>query len=222
MKQIPENKSKFRLKIANIGFFLIFSVLFIVLSCKTAAPIPEKIERAEKAEKAIIISPAIETQTIIKFYVDPSVFYNDEFGYIGIGYQTKEEVWEKRKRFFANRNLSQADYEKVYNAIPKGGIISVHIGRKDLMHANTRYYVFNCSKNNRSIFRINGREGIPNIKGRDGNWWNIVELPLNEDVENVINVIVTDKRVNKDFNFRIIREEIIVPVQPETPISLAE
>jgi len=147
-------------------------------------------------------------QTVIKFLVEPSQFYNDEYGYVGIGYQTKEEVWEKKKKNFENRNLSQEIYKKAYNAIPKNGIISVHIGRKDIMHANTRFYSFSGYKNNKNIFSINGQEGIPNIKGRDENWWNIVEIPLTEHIDNVISVFVTDKRIDREFEFKIIREEI--------------
>ncbi|MCL2480219.1 MAG: hypothetical protein FWF38_00760 [Spirochaetaceae bacterium] len=179
----------------NICFLLFFS-FFIILSCKTTPVpiIPEK-KQPEKQE------------TVVKFFVEPSKFYSDEYGYIGIGYQTKEEVWEKKKKSFENKNISQEVYKKVLNAIPKNGIIYVHIGRKDLMHANTLFYSFSGYKNNKNIFTINGPEGIPNIKGRDENWWNIVEIPLTENIDSVINVRVTDKKINREFDFKIIREE---------------
>jgi len=147
-------------------------------------------------------------QKVIKFSVMPQNFYTDEYGYIGIGYQTKEEVWEQKKKSFENKNISQESYKKVLNAIPKNGIISIHIGRKDLMHANTQFYLFSGSKNNKTIFMIHGKEGIPNIKGRDENWWNIVEIPLTEIIDSVIDICVTDKKINREFNFKIIREEI--------------
>ena len=178
--------------------FLLFFSFLIILSCKSELPL-KKPEPNKNSEKQ---------QTIIRFYVEPSQFYDDEYGYIGIGYQTKEEIWEKKKKILEKRNSPQEDYKKVQNAIPKNGIISVHIGRKDLMHANTRFYSFSGYKNNKSIFMIKGKEGIPNIKGRDENWWNIVEIPLNESIDSVITVLVTDDKINKEFNFTIVCEEV--------------
>ncbi|MCL2294207.1 MAG: hypothetical protein FWC36_05010 [Spirochaetes bacterium] len=188
-----------------LGLLLFFSVFFIVLGCRATTT-------ATTTATATVVTatppPNIaENQSNVKFYINPSNFYNDEFGFIGIKYHTKEEIWERRKKILEERNASPEEHRKVQNAIPKGGIISVHIGRRDLMHANTRYYTFRGNKNNRTVFAVNGREGIPNIRGRDGNWWSIVEIPLNEDIESVIDVIVTDRRTNKDYNFKIIRSE---------------
>jgi len=170
------------------------------LGCRTPPPAPRVTPN---------IAPTIveRQQTVVRFYVTPSKFYNDRYGYIGIRYQTKEEIWEERKSSFADRNLSAAEYERVRNAIPEDGVIYIHIGRKNLMHANTRYYSFRGYKENKDIFAIQGREGIPNIRCRDGNWWNIVEIPLREQINNEINVVVTDRRINREFNFKIIREE---------------
>ena len=180
--------------------FLLFFSFLIILSCKTEPP--QKPEAPKKNTE--------KQQTVIKFYVEPSQFYNDAYGYIGVGYQTKEEIWEKKRKILEKKNLPQEEHKKVQNGIPKNGIIAVHIGRKDLMHANTRFYSFSGSKNNKSIFMINGKEGIPNIKGRDENWWNIVEIPLNESIDSEISVRITDKKIEKEFTFKIIREEIII------------
>ena len=45
----------------------------------------------------------------------------------------------------------------------------VKIGRRDLMHANTRWYDYVVTREGKAIIDREGAEGIPNIKGRDGN-----------------------------------------------------
>ena len=182
------------MKYKNISFLLLF---FIIFGCRT-------VEKVEKQPVPPVKKP--EKPTVVRFYVEPSKFYNDEYGYIGVGHQTKEEKIEKMKELLVKNNLSQEDYKKKLNAVPKGGIISVHIGRKDLNHANTQWYSFSGYKDNKNIFMINGKEGIPNVKGRDENWWNIVEIPLNEDIDSVITVIVKDKKINREFSFKILQE----------------
>ena len=192
------------------NIILLFFSAFIILSCKTHAPLPpprptpRPVPAATPAPAPIVIPAVIEKpQTVIKFHVEPSQFYKDEYGYIGIEYRTKEEIWERRKPLLAARNLSQTEYDRIQNSIPKDGMIYVHIGRQDLMHANTRYYSFRGDKDNRGIFMIHGREGIPNLRSVDRNWWNIVEVPLRENIDDVINVVVTDKKINREFSFKI-------------------
>ncbi len=176
-----------------------FAVIILIPGC-TSAPAPQREQNSLKPEKS---SP-----TVTVYRVEPSKFYRDEYGYTGIGYSTYTEQCEKIKVLLDKKNAMPDEYKKETARLSRFGVIVFHIGRQDLMHANTRWYNFTATKNSRTLFSINGEEGIPNIKGRDGNWWNIVEIPLTEEITSKINITVKDKKTGKEFDFTVIKEEI--------------
>ncbi len=78
------------------------------------------------------------------------------------------------------------------------------------MHANTKNYSGTIKKDNNVIYTYKGREGIPNIKGQDGNWWNIVKLPLRRDIENSLSVVLSDNKTGNTYDFKINRHETVI------------
>ena len=151
--------------------------------------------------------PEPEKPVRISYPVLPQERYEDGHGYIGLEYLTRPDVLERIKSRLDKRNARADEYVKEYEKVPPGGHLVVDIGRKDLMHANTRWYDFTIIKDGKTIIRRNGVEGIPNIKGRDGNWWNEVIIPLEPVIEESIEVRIADRKQNLDYVFSVVRLE---------------
>jgi hypothetical protein len=151
--------------------------------------------------------PAPEKIVTISFPILPQDRYDDRFGYIGLDYLTKQEVLDKIKARLDKRNADADDYQREYSKVPEGGHLIVNIGRSDLMHANTRWYSYVVTKGNETKIAKKGVEGIPNIKGRDGNWWNVVIVPLEFLIEESIEVEIADMKENLVYEFSVTKME---------------
>ena len=57
----------------------------------------------------------------------------------------------------------------------------------------------------RNRLRLEGEEGIPNVKDHDGYWWNDLDLDLDEPVATEVRVVVTDKRTATAYPFTLRR-----------------
>ncbi len=175
-------------------------ILFIILSgCQTEK---QALTAAVPVKK---LQPEIKTE--ISYSIEPEKFIRDNYGYIGIKYLTHEEEKEKVRKRLEKNNASPVDFEKAYKRIPEFGYIVLHIGRQELMHANTKWYSCSVKKEGTTVLTYKGREGIPNIKGRDGNWWNIVKLPVRNDIITPLSVEITDNKKGSSYNFKINRIE---------------
>ncbi len=180
----------------NIIFSLFF--LFLMTGCKTETtavhePVPEKPFQAPEVK--------------ISYSIEPEELIRDNYGYIGIKYLTHEMEKEKISILLSKKNASREDFEKAYKRIPEYGYIVLSIGRQDLMHANTKWYSCTVKKNGNTVFDYRGKEGIPNIKGRDGNWWNIVKLPVNNEIDSELTVYIKDIKTDKSYSFKVMRIE---------------
>ena len=83
------------------------------------------------------------------------------------------------------------------------GRLTVHLGRQGLDHANTVWYSFAVTEGSLTLLSLSGNEGIPNVKGPDGNWWNDVVLDIPQPVSGEIGVAVEDKKVNVTYAFTL-------------------
>ncbi len=189
----------------------IFSLLLLVSSaaCRTAEPVlaPESPPLQQEAE-----IPAVKA---VSYTVEPALPYRDNFGYISVEYKTREELWESARNLLDRKASSADEYERALSRLPLYGKLVINIGRQDLMHANTRWYTYSAfsilpSGEKKQMFSIRGKEGIPNVKGRDGNWWNIVEIPLKEEITHKIEVLVRDNKTGSDFIFTVSRVETLL------------
>ncbi|MCP5514409.1 MAG: hypothetical protein H7A26_02970 [Spirochaetales bacterium] len=182
-------------------YYLIPSLAVILLiissGCKTQPVLKEK-ELPPPPEEKI--------EAVITYRVEPSKFHTDEYGYTGAGYLTRDQQWEKIKTALDKKNASADLIKKENSKLPKTGTITIHIGRLELMHADTVWYTIAGKEKNKTIFTIKGKEGVPNIKGRDGNWWNTIEIPLHEEISSRIDITVTDRKTGREYNFSIIKE----------------
>lgn len=151
--------------------------------------------------------PEPEKEVRITYPILPQERFDDTYGYIGIDYLTKPEVLEKIKTRLDRRDANPDDYQKAYDKVPEGGHLILKIGRYDLMHANTRWYTYLVIRDGEPIIDREGEEGIPNIKGRDGLWWNEVIVPLKRPVEDRIGVRIADTNKNLSYEFEVVRLE---------------
>jgi len=181
-------------------FTILITLILIISGCRTALqPAAESAQIPAGSENPV--------KTVISYQVEPSKFYHDEYGYTGADYSTREEQWNRLKNILDKKGAAHDEYGKAKTSIPEYGIITIHIGRQDLMHANTRWFHFSAKNNSKVLFSYKGQEGIPNIKGKDGNWWNIIELPLPEEITSKIDVMITDIKTGRNYPFTVKRLE---------------
>ncbi len=108
------------------------------------------------------------------------------------------------------------------------GRLTVHLGRQDLDHANTAWYTFTVTEGRSTLLSVSGEEGIPNIKGPDGNWWSDVDLDLPRPVSAEIRVTVYDGKLDLAYDFtlrKILRVEpnqrtSVIPMPPPIPLLI--
>lgn len=184
-----------------LGFDVLGFVEEGVLTAKVLVPAPP----APPPPPEPVPEPKKEVR--ISYPILPQGRFDDLYGYIGLEYLTRSQVLDKIKNRLDKRDADAADYEKAYSKVPEGGHLILNIGRQDLMHANTRWYAYTVTSNGNTSIDKKGAEGIPNIKGRDGNWWNVLEIPLKQPIEDSIQVSVTDMNKNLVYNFEVLRLE---------------
>jgi hypothetical protein len=167
-----------------------------VISKAASLPLPE-------------VAPAYHS--IVTYSILPQERYRDGFGYIELEYRTFETVKEAVTVRLTERDADREEYAEKYAEIPEGGYVVVHIGRQDLMHANTRWYSYRILTAGSVLLFRKGKEGIPNVRGRDGNWWNEVRLPLRTPIESAIDVTVTDERTGAAYDFMVRKSTEMIP-----------
>ncbi len=156
--------------------------------------------------------PEPATTTIVTYPILPANEIRDAYGYIRIEYFTRDELIAIVRDRLEKRGADKDDYERALGSIADGGEVRVHIGRQDLMHANTRWYSYRLSVADTVVLDRSGREGIPNIRGRDGNWWNVVNIPVEQPIVDSLDVEVFDVKSQTEYRYRVVREERVVEV----------
>jgi hypothetical protein len=177
------------------------SILLILSGCKSESPVIVQ----EKHTPPPLAVEKIE----VSYNVEPEKYSIDSFGYIGVEYFTNKQEKEKIKNRLDKKKALQEDYEKAYSRVPEFGNIVLHIGRKDLMHANTKWYSYSVRKGDKILLNLKGKEGIPNIRGKDGNWWNILKLPVRENIEDTLSVKIRDNKTANFYSFKVLRVETV-------------
>jgi len=187
------------------GIFITTSFTLIILlnisGCKSEIPVIIQ----EKSPATTLTVEKIK----VSYNVEPEKYIKDSFGYIGVEYLTNKQEKEKIKNRLDKKKALEKDYEKAYSRVPEFGNIVLHIGRKDLMHANTKWYSYSLKKRDKLLLNLKGKEGIPNIRGRDGNWWNIVKLPVRENIEDTLSVKIRDNKTANFYSFKVHRVETV-------------
>ena len=182
----------------------------IVVPAPPPEPEPEP-PPAPEPEPEPESEPEPEPPTLVSLYpIEPVDRYEDEYGYIGLRYETKEQVSQEVTERLDKRGADKNAYEKAYGDIKDGGMIVIDIGRQNLMHANTKWYSYRLELDGVMIYNRRGKEGIPNVKGRDGNWWNVIELAIESPINERLSVMITDHNIDGLYEFSVIhvlREE---------------
>jgi hypothetical protein len=113
--------------------------------------------------------------------VSPSDGYTDRFGYVRLEFLPPGPP-----------------------GIPPGGRLVVHLGRQSLHLANTVWFRFKVTEGGSALLDVAGEEGIPNIKGPDGNWWNDVSLDLPKPISNQVRVTADDRGTGMTYTFTVV------------------
>ena len=155
--------------------------------------------------------PEYDRVVRVSYPVLPRARFEDRYGYVELEYLTRQEIVETVRMRLDKQGADAADdYEREYAKIPDGGHVLIYIGRQDLMHANTRWYSYRVSTRSTLLVKGGGEEGIPNIKGRDGNWWNVVTIPLDQSIDDAIMIEIHDAKLETIYEFSVERIETII------------
>jgi hypothetical protein len=104
--------------------------------------------------------------------------------------------------------LSKDDVAARIARLPNGGRIQLHIQRGEISSANTKWFtviIFNAS--GEEIMRRTGRHSIAQTPAStNGNWWNLMQVDLDKEINPYIDVFVADAITEKRSQFRITRE----------------
>ncbi len=120
---------------------------------------------------------------VVSWEITPAPGFSDEFGYVRLDFLPPD----------SGRDL------------PPGGRLSVHLGRHSLDHANTVWYRFAVVEGSTTLVRVSGKEGIPNIKGPDGNWWSDLALDIPAPFSRELHVMVQDEKTGLVYTFTLRR-----------------
>jgi hypothetical protein len=131
-------------------------------------------------------APGPERETIVSWEISPASGYRPDTGFVTLDFLPPERL--------------AGTHEP-----PPGGRLTVHLGYRNIADANTVWYRFEIFEGARNRLRLEGEEGIPNVKDHDGYWWNDLDLDLDEPVATEIRVVVTDKRIEMAYPFTLRR-----------------
>jgi len=133
------------------------------------------------------------TQELVVWEISPAEGFRDERSYVTLEYCPPQRL----------RQSAEAQRGQV----PVGGRLTVHLGYRSLADANTIWFRFEAAEGSRDLCRVKGEEGIPNVKGLDGYWWNDVELDLPEPVGSEARVVIHNAKYDLDYVF-IVRRRV--------------
>jgi hypothetical protein len=158
---------------------LLIAMALIAMSCTTtriAQPPREEPPRIEEPEQHGEKEP-------VSWEILPARGFSDVYGYVNLDFQPPDAG----------------------PGLPPGGRITIHLGRHSLDHANTVWYRFLVEENSTALLLRSGEEGIPNIKGPDGNWWSDIDLDVPSPFPDALRVTVEDEKSGLVYAFTLRR-----------------
>jgi hypothetical protein len=125
-------------------------------------------------------APAVRQPAIKSWEVTPAEGYVDSYGYLRLEFLPPGAP-----------------------GLPAGGRLVLHLGRQSLSHANTAWYTVRVTEGTVVLLDVAGEEGIPNIKGPDGNWWKDIDLDLPRPFMHPLTVTVNDAKTGIPYAFTV-------------------
>lgn len=120
--------------------------------------------------------------------ITPDEGYQDEQSYVTLEYASAEA-------------LRAAGAGEPDGPVPAGGRLTVHLGYRELEDANTAWFRFEVAEGPRTLLRLDGEQGVPNVKGLDDYWWNDVTLDLAAPITKEAQVKVYNRKYEVDYVF---------------------
>lgn len=154
--------------------------------------------------------PSVDLKTLLRetitYDMGPGERQEDAYGYISLTYRTAEEVIRDKAVELDIEPGDASGMQRLLKMVPAGGLITIDINRKDLLHANTKWYSYALQfANDKTISRKKGQESIPFVKGRENLWWNTDEMPVPRPLEGSLTLCVEDAKNGKTYCFTITR-----------------
>lgn len=129
-------------------------------------------------------------QEVVTWEITPAEGYQDEQSYVTLEYASLEA-------------LEAAAAGEPDAPVPAGGRLTVHLGYRILEDANTAWFRFEVAEGPQTLLRLNGEQGVPNVKGLDGYWWNDVMLDLAAPITEEARVRIHNKKNEVDYVFAL-------------------
>jgi len=148
----------------------------VILSCASGPPEP----------------PPPQVREVVTWQISPADGYQDEKSYVTLEYAPPETL-----------RASAEELPYGQPAALAGGRLTVHLGYRNLADANTAWFRFEATEGARVLVRFDGEQGVPNVKGLDGYWWNDVQLDLQAPVAAEARVAVHNRKYAVDYIFRL-------------------
>ena len=166
---------------------------------------PAGAELPEPAEPAADFG--VLMRETVTYSIMPDNRIDDVYGYIGLEYRTARETVEDKIKVLNVDPGDSARQAQLIKETPAGGIITININRKELLHANTKWYSYSLQfANDNDVLRRKGAESIPFVKGREDLWWNTDIMPVQKPLENSLTLCVEDSKIGRKYCFTITRQ----------------
>ena len=91
--------------------------------------------------------------TIVTFPIEPTATIEDRYGYMRTEYFPYDEAVDQITGRLEKRNAQDWEINREVEKIEPGGIIRVHIGRQELMHADTKWYRYRLETPEDIVYR---------------------------------------------------------------------
>lgn len=136
-----------------------------------------------------LIEPELELEPEIQYAVIPREGFETERGYIRLSFKPASD-----------REVS---------GVQGPGLLTIHIGHKDIEGANTKWYTYNLVIDGKEYVK-KGKNSVPFVRGRHDYWWNeeVWHLPKPLGREGVLTIY--NDYAKSEYRFRI-RKEVVPP-----------
>jgi hypothetical protein len=126
---------------------------------------------------------------------------------IELSYEDRGALEAEESKHGEVEMLAKDDVAARIAHLPNGGRTQLHIYRGEIGSANTKWFtVIILNASGEELMRRTGRDSIAQVPiGTHGNWWNLMHVDLDQEINPYIDVFVADAVREKRSQFRITR-----------------
>lgn len=135
---------------------------------------------------------------------NPESNYMTGGGKVKIEYEDNELMIANAKKSIANEMMPDKSAKELLAGIPLGGHVVVRIFRPTVDTANTKWFTYVVTKNDKELGRMDGKPSVASVPSRfgfDGAFWSnldIVDITESFNEKDVLKIYVIDKMGGRD------------------------